>query len=74
MKVGSLVRAAYNSDGHTGIFHTGTVVCIDEVTDLFSEKYAITETTTYIRILSGGSIMTFDMDEDQIEVINNENR
>jgi hypothetical protein len=73
MKVGDLVKAAYNTGGFTGIFHTGTVVGIDEVTDLFSEKYAITETNTYIRVLSGGSIMTFDMGEDQIEVIN-ENR
>ena len=70
MKVGDMVRAAYVRSDIPGISHTGIVVDIDEVTDLFSEKYAITETNTYVRILSKGSIMTFDLGEDQVEVIN----
>jgi hypothetical protein len=70
MKVGDMVKAAYFRSDVVGIFHTGIIVDIDEVTDLFSEKYAITETNTYIRVLSKGEIMTFDLSEDQIEVIN----
>ncbi len=70
MKVGDMVKAAYVRSDIPGIFHTGIIVDIDEVTDLFSEKYAITETNTYIRVLSNGSIMTFDLGEDKVEVIN----
>jgi|TARA_B110000467_G_C17900589_1_gene254658 hypothetical protein len=69
MQVGDMVKAAYFRSDVVGIFHTGIIVGIDEVTDLFSEKYAITETSTYIRVLSKGDLMTFDLSEDQIEVI-----
>ena len=70
MKVGDLVKAAYIRSGHPGIYHSGVVVKIEEVTDLFSEKYAIMETNTYVDILSSGTIMTFDLDEDKIEGVN----
>lgn len=73
MKVGDMVKAAYVRGGHTGIFHTGVVVEMEEVTDLFSEKYAILETNTYVRVLVNGQVMTFDLDEDEIEVINESN-
>jgi hypothetical protein len=69
MKVGDMVKAAFNVNDHLGIFHVGLIVSIDKVTDLFSEKYAITETNTYIRVLSKGSVMTFELGEDQIEVL-----
>ena len=69
MKVGDMVKAAYFQSGVAGIFHTGIIVDIDEVTGLFSEKYAVTETNTYVRVLSKGSVMTFDLSEDQIEVV-----
>ena len=69
MKVGNMVKAAYVRSGVAGIYHTGIVVDIDEVTDLFSEKYAITERNTYIKVLAGGIIRTFDLSEDEVEVI-----
>ena len=51
----------------------GTLVDIRVETDLFSEKYAIMETNTYVRVLSAGRVMTFEPGEDIIEVID-ENR
>ena len=73
MKVGNMVKAAYVRSGVAGIYHTGIVIDIDEVTDLFSEKYAITERNTYIKVLANGTIMTFDLSEDEVEVVD-ENR
>ena len=73
MKVGDMVKAAYVRGGHPGIYHTGVVVEMEEVTDLFSEKYAVLESNTYVRILTKGKIMTFDLEEDKFEVIS-ENR
>jgi hypothetical protein len=70
MKVGDLVNAAYVRMGIPGIFHSGVIVEIEESTDLFSEKYAITETNTYIKVLVDGKIMTFELEEDKFEVIN----
>ena len=70
MKVGDLVNAAYVRKTIPGIFHSGVIVEIEESTDLFSEKYAITETNTYIKVLVNGKIMTFELDEDKFEVIN----
>ena len=78
MKVGDLVKAQLGFQGAAsaanaaGVFsvYTGVVVEIEEVTDLFSEKYAITETNTYIRVLCDGQIQTFDLSEDRVEVIN----
>ena len=70
MKVGDMVKAAYIRGGHAGIFHTGIVVNIETSKDLFSEKYAIMETNTYIRVLSNGTVMTFELGEDKVEVIN----
>ena len=69
MKVGDMVEAAYLRSGQQGLFHVGVVIDIEEVTDLFSEKYAITETNTYVRILSKGTLMTFDLEEDNVRVI-----
>ena len=69
MKVGDLVKAAYVRSTIQGKYHSGIVVDIREVTDLFSEKYAILETNTYVKVLCDGTIMTFDLDEDTIEVI-----
>ena len=73
LKVGDMVKAAYVRSGHAGVYHTGVVVEMEEVTDLFSEKYAILETNTYVRVLVNGQVMTFDLDEDEIEVINESN-
>ena len=69
MKVGDLVKAAYFRSGQAGIYHEGIVIDVETSRDLFSEKYAIMETNTYIRILSNGDIMTFDLGEDIVEVI-----
>ena len=65
-----MVRASYVVDTHKGKNFTGVIVDIEDVTDLFSEKYAITETNTYIRVLSKGTIQTFTLNEDRIEVLN----
>jgi len=73
VKVGDMVKAAYIVDGHSGIYHYGVVIEIERIKDLFSEKYAIMETNTYVRVLSAGRVMTFEPGEDIIEVID-ENR
>tara|TARA_A200000159_G_scaffold128942_1_gene125036 strand:- start:457 stop:702 length:246 start_codon:yes stop_codon:yes gene_type:complete len=81
MKVGDMVIASYGpgygnrtrSDEEVDKY-TGTIIAIDEVTDLFSEKYAITEVNTYVRVLAEGQVWTFGLDEDTIEVIENESR
>lgn len=69
MKVGDLVNAAYFREGHKGIDHSGVIVEIEKMTNLFSEKYTITETTTLVRVLSKDMVMTFDLSEDKVEVI-----
>ena len=73
MKVGDLVNAAYVRMGVPGIFHSGVIVEIEQTAGMFSEKYSITETNTFIRVLSAGKIMTFELEEDKFEVVN-ENR
>ena len=70
LKVGDMVKAAYIFSGDIGIYHTGVVIEVEEVSDLFSEKYAIMETNTYVRVLVEGQVMTFTLGEDDIEVIN----
>lgn len=70
MKPGDMVKAAYFRSGQAGIYHEGIVVDVYTALDLFSEKYAIMQTITYVRILSNGSILTFEAEEDKIEVIN----
>ena len=70
MKVGDLVNAYYIREGHKGIDHSGVIIEIEKMTNLFSEKYAITETTTLVRVLSKEMVMTFDLSEDKVEVIN----
>ena len=73
MKVGDLVNAAYVRMGVPGIFHSGVIVEIEKTTGMFSEKYSITETNTFIRVLSAGKVMTFELEEDKFEVVS-ENR
>lgn len=74
MKVGDMVIASYNTSVIESGKHTGTIIEVEEVTDLFSEKYAITETNTYIRVLAEGRVWTFSLEEDTIKVIENESR
>lgn len=69
MKVGDMVRAAYSVDGHAGKRHTGIITHIDKRQVMFSDKYAITETCTQVGVLVNGTIMTFEAEEDIIEVI-----
>ena len=69
MKVGDLVNAAYVRMGIPGIFHSGVIVEIEEVKGLFSEKFSVIETNTYIKVLSGGRVLTFELGEDKFEVL-----
>lgn len=69
MKIGDMVVASYNAGDGRGKNYMGTVIEVEEVTDLFSEKYAITETNTYVRVLVEGQVMTFAAEDDNIEVI-----
>tara|TARA_B100001094_G_C18133081_1_gene773419 strand:+ start:669 stop:881 length:213 start_codon:yes stop_codon:yes gene_type:complete len=69
MKIGDMVKVSYIVEKSEGKKFFGTIVDIEEVTDLFSEKYAITEVTTYVRVLVDGEVKTFTADEDYIEVI-----
>ena len=70
MKIGDMVSAAYNVDGHLGRRHVGIITHIEQIETMFSDKYAITETYTQVGVLVDGTIMTFEMGEDSIEVIN----
>ena len=73
MKVGDMVKAAYVRMGVPGIFHSGVIVEIEKTTGMFSEEHSITETNTFIRVLSAGKVMTFELEEDKFEVVS-ENR
>lgn len=66
LRVGSLVKAGYQGGP---LRYTGIVTAINESTGLFSDKYAIVETTTMVHVLSEGELMVFDLEEDNIEVI-----
>jgi len=67
IKTGAMVKAAYQS---AMVSFTGLVVGIRECKGLFSEKFAITETETLIDVLINGTIRTFILEEDNVEVIN----
>ena len=69
MKVGDLVNAAYVRMGIPGIFHSGIIVEIERSADIFIEKYAFPVTNTYIKVLTAGNILTFELNEDEIEVV-----
>jgi len=70
VKVGDMVSAAYSVDGHAGRRHIGIITHIEKREVLFSDKYAITEMCTQVGVLVSGKIMTFEVEEDIIEVIN----
>ncbi len=69
IRPGSLVRAGYNRGPRCLSLYTGIVTGIDEREAIFSEKYGITETETYVRVLCEEKIMTFVLEEDTVEVI-----
>ncbi len=73
LKVGDLVSVGYNQGPRCTTKYTGVITSIEKQKSLFSEKYAIMETNTYIQVLCDGEIKTFDLEEDTIGVIN-ENR
>ena len=65
IKVGDLVRVSLVGEND----EVGSIVQIEESTDLFSEKYAILETNTYVHVLCGGEIKVFDWEDYEFEVI-----
>ena len=69
LKVGDMVRVSSNLLTSKQVV-VGTVVDIKEVTDLFSEKYAILETNTYLHVLCDGEIKVLDLEDWSAEVIN----
>ena len=70
IEIGSVVKVTDRPEGRLPSISMGTVVDIEEVTDLFSEKYAIMETNTYLHVLCSGEVKVFDVEECHIEVIN----
>ena len=67
MKKGDLVRFEskdYFSDDAlpVAVWKTGVIVDMSESTDIFSEKFAIIETTTNIQILSEGKLHSIELD------------
>jgi hypothetical protein len=68
MKIGDMVKISGPTHGNVWEW-TGTIVDIEESTDLFSEKYAIMETNTYVHALCAGEIKVFDVAEYKFEVI-----
>tara|TARA_B100000131_G_C17854247_1_gene507262 strand:+ start:405 stop:620 length:216 start_codon:yes stop_codon:yes gene_type:complete len=70
MKIGDMVKAAYIREGIAGIYHTGIIVDISKHVGAFSKKYvSIAERNTYVKILSKGSVMSFEINEDIIKVM-----
>ena len=66
IKTGVMVKASYQS---AMVSFTGLVVGIRECQGIFSEKYSITETETLIDVLANGTVRTFILEEDNVEVI-----
>tara|TARA_Y100001958_G_C21046898_1_gene414518 strand:- start:277 stop:498 length:222 start_codon:yes stop_codon:yes gene_type:complete len=66
IKTGVMVKASYQS---AMVSFTGLVVGIREIRDIFSEKYAIMETETLVDVLVEGTVRTFILEEDNVEVI-----
>jgi len=74
IKPGDLVRAKPGlAPLHSTIaevpWHTGIVIRVEDVEDIFSEKYAIMETETHVHILSDVALLVFALGSDIIEVI-----
>ena len=65
IKIGDLVRVSSVGEDD----EVGSIVQIEESTDLFSEKYAILETNTYVHVLCSGEIKVFDLEDYEFEVI-----
>tara|TARA_R100000655_G_C2971882_1_gene190488 strand:- start:595 stop:810 length:216 start_codon:yes stop_codon:yes gene_type:complete len=65
IKVGDLVRVSSVGEDD----ELGSIVQVEEKTGLFSEKYAILETSTYVHVLCGGEIKVFDWEDYEFEVI-----
>ena len=71
-KIGDLVKVALKRPFQDLSFSTpmiGIVTRVKCVDDLFSEKYAIIETETYVDVLCDGEIVTFTLGEDLIEKV-----
>lgn len=66
IKTGAMVKASYQS---AMVSFTGLVVGVRESRDIFSEKYAITQTETLVDVLTDGTVRTFILQEDNVEVI-----
>jgi hypothetical protein len=76
---GVLVTASYGGSVFgkeqiciTGVQSTGIVVKVEHRQTIFSEKYAITETSTAIHVLCDGNVSIYYLEEDSIEVVKNE--
>ena len=65
IKIGDLVRVSLPGEDDK----VGSIIQIEESTDLFSEKYAVLETNTYVHVLCGGEIMVLDLADYEFEVI-----
>ena len=49
--------------------HTGILIDIKQKKQLFSEKYSVVETVTYLHILCNGKIKVLDLEDCVVEVI-----
>jgi len=65
IKIGDLVRVSLVGEED----EVGSIIQIEESTDLFSEKYAVLETNTYVHVLCSGEIRVFDLADYDFEVI-----
>lgn len=65
MKIGNLVQVKYILDQ----VYTGVLVDIQKKKELFSDKYNVVQTTTYIHVLCEGKIEVLDLEECIVEVI-----
>jgi len=66
MKVGDLVKIKHILDQ----VYVGVLVDIKEKRELFSDKYSVVQTTTYLHVLCDGKIEVFDKEECIAQVIN----
>lgn len=69
MKVGDMVKVKWLIDQ----VYTGILIDIEKKKELFSDKYSVVETVTYLHILCDGKIERLDA-EDCIVVVLNEDR
>jgi len=67
VQIGNLVKVKHILDQ----VYIGMLIDIQKKKELFSEKYSVIQTTTYIHVLCEGKIEILDLEECVVKVISN---